>query len=274
MSDAKPRIGLALGGGGVKGIAHIPLLKLLDKHGLQPSQISGTSMGAIIGAMYATGLSGAEIEQRVRDRIGETGESVRAFFRKGRNLIRWVRLFSIERERGGFVAADGLFDKLMSELKGLQFSELAIPFCASAVDFHLGTEVCLREGEVESAVRASMAVPGVFAPIRFGERLLVDGGLVNNLPTNHIQNCDIKIASDVIAPPVVKDPKATEVISGALSIVISHATRCSLEAHPVDVLCQSNMEGIEAYDLRRIPDALERGEEAAAAIEPQLLERI
>ncbi len=278
MYHDKPRLGLALGGGAVRGLAHIGLLKILDKHDIKPATISGTSMGAIIGALYASGLTGLEIEQRVREHLIEPGDKLKTIYKKRSKLVKWAKVFGYEKARGGLVKAEGLFTHLFDELIDTQFEQLDVPFTCIATDFHRGIEVALREGELLPAVLASMAVPGFFAPVQVqheGEnRTLVDGGLTNNLPTSHIQDCEIKFASDVMALPKKQDPKTLEVVNGAINIMVVNASRLSLHAHPVDLLIQPHAEGVDAFDFHKIDEVLKRGDEEAALHEAQILDLV
>lgn len=276
------KIGLALGGGAVKGLAHIGLLKLLDKHQIKVDHISGTSMGAIVGALYATGMSAEEIEARVKEHIVGPGEKLKAIFQKRGKLLRWAKIFGYEKNSGGLVTADGLFKHLFEELNDLEFNQLKIPFSCAATDFYTGKEVILNNHLVLSAVRASMAVPGIFAPVTCSlegkEHCLIDGGLVNNLPTNQIQQCDFKIASDVIAlSPKTKPktrPKTLTVVNGAINIMLQHATALALERYPADFIHHCASEGVEAFDFHKIGEVLQRGDEAALANEARLLKAI
>ncbi|MFL0811296.1 MAG: patatin-like phospholipase family protein [Agarilytica sp.] len=252
---------LALGGGGVKGLAHIPLLKFLDTLGLKPTAIAGTSMGAIIGALYASGLSGIEIEQRVNKHLFLREDGFRGNFRRRKHLVKWLKVFSIEKSRGGFVAADGLFEHLFTELVGQEFANLAIPFTAIATDFHSGKEIALNSGPLLPAVQASMAVPGVFAPVEIGEQLLIDGGLVNNVPVNQLYGKgQLLIASDVISLSGIKQPKTTQVLSGALSILLQKLTQVEFEKFPPDFVFQPDTQEIDAFDFHKIVQVLARGE--------------
>ncbi len=263
-------LGLALGGGGVKGLGHIGLLKMLDQHGLRPDLIAGTSMGAIVAALYAHGLSGRDIEERVRAHIITRGERVRDIYGKRSKLMLWSRIFRLERNPGGLLAADGLFAHLFSELVDLNFEDLAMPLTVIATDFHTGEEYPIRSGPVLPAVRASIAVPGVFAPVRHQGRLLIDGGLVNNLPTSHVHDSDFVIASNVITLPVSDTPKTLEVIDGAINIMVTHVTRQALAQFPADILVQVDSNGIDAFDFLKIEEALARGDIAAAKALPEL----
>ena len=256
--------GLALGGGGVKGLAHIALLKKLDDMDCKPARIAGTSIGAILGALYAAGLSGRDIEARVRDHIFSRGAGLKHAYKKRRHLVKWVKVFAFERERGGIITADGLFEHLFTEIANLSFEELDIPFTAIAADFHNGQEVALNSGSLLDAVRASMAVPGVFAPVAIGDRLLVDGGVVNNVPCEHAA-VGIKgplIASDVISLSKTSNPKTTQVLSGALSIMLRQATELNYKRHPPDFIFRPDTRNIDAFDFHKIAKTLERGEES------------
>lgn len=262
--------GLVLGGGGVKGLAHIALLKQLDHIGIKPSRIAGTSMGAIIGALYAAGLSGEDIEKRVRDHTVSKHGGLKETLKKSKQLFRWVQIFSFEKKRGGLVNAAGLFEHLFSELMDLDFAELEIPFSAAATHYLDGVEVVLDKGPLLPAVKASMAVPGIFAPVRLDRGLLVDGGLTNNLPCSHIkQDLDLVIASDVITLPKDQEPSSTQAMSGAVDILLVAATQQQLKEHPADFIFQPNTAGIDVFDFHKINDILERGEEEA---EPRINE--
>ena len=264
--------GLTLGGGAVKGLAHIGLLKLIDKHGLTPAHISGTSMGAIIGALYAHGISGQEIETRIREHIIGPKDKFKHVFRRRKKLIKWLKVFGLEKSRGGLITADGLFTYLFDELIGLDFEDLDIKFSVSTTQFYSGKELIIDSGDLLPAVQASMAVPGVFAPVTVGSNVLVDGGLVNNLPCSHIQNCELKIASDVISLPSKDTLKTLDVVNGAINIMIVNTTEQIMKAYPVDLINKVDLQDIEAFDFHRIDDVLKIGDQAAADIEKSLLE--
>ncbi|WNO09066.1 patatin-like phospholipase family protein [Teredinibacter sp. KSP-S5-2] len=263
LAQSKKNFALALSGGGVKGLAHIALLKEFDRHGLRPSLISGTSMGAIIGALYARGLSGQEIEDKVRSHILQKGEKVKSVFKRRKHLLKWAKVFTFEKSRGGFFTADGLFEHLFYELKDCHFSDLATPFVAVATDFYTGHEVELSQGELLTAVKASMAVPGVFAPVEVNDRLLVDGGVVNNLPVKQIFNkADVTFASDVISLHQKRDPNPIQSLSGSVNIMLRQSTRLQLEAYPVTHLIEPDTTGVELFDFRKIGKILTMSEQS------------
>ena len=121
-------LGIALGGGGIRGLAHIPILKVLDEAGVRPARIAGTSMGAVIGALYATGMTADAIEERVRKHIVLKRDNLKSIIKKRKQLINWIRVFGPEKDRGGLVDADGLFQHLFDELLDLTFEKLPTPF--------------------------------------------------------------------------------------------------------------------------------------------------
>jgi NTE family protein len=255
---------LVLGGGGVKGLAHIALLKRLDALKAKPSFIVGTSMGAIIGGLYAAGVSGEEIEARVRAHIINPGEKVNDIFKKHKALFKWAKVFSFEKSRGGFLAAEGLFEHLFSEIVDMTFNDLETPFMAVATNYFSGDAIGLADGELLPAIKASMAVPGVFAPVKLGGTLLVDGGLVNNLPCDFAAERGMKIiASDVIGLPEAQDPNTLQIMSGALHIMLEARTQERLKKYPVDYLFKPNTLGIDAFDFIKIASVLQCGDTAA-----------
>jgi NTE family protein len=184
-SPDKPSIGLALGGGGARGLAHVGVLKALEREGIPFDFIAGTSMGGIIGAMYAAGMS-----------IGELEEEALSIARP-RNMLRFIDLTL---SHTGLVSGKALHDYLVEKLGGdLTFDELTIPLAVVAVDLISGREVHLHEGSVVDAVRATSAFPGVIDPVSISPYRFTDGGILNNVPADVAREmgADIVIAVDV-----------------------------------------------------------------------------
>lgn len=269
------KVALVLGGGGVKGLAHITLLKKLDEMGIRPSVIVGTSIGALIGALYAHGLSGEAIEARVREHIINEGESKRDVLKKSKKLLRWMQVFSYERGRGGLLSVDGLLRYLFSEIIDCDFSALEIPLITVATDLYAAKEVAFSTGELLPAVLASMAVPGVFAPVKIEGKTYVDGGVLNNLPCSYVgDGIDCIIASDVISLTTETSLSNTGVISAAINLMIRSASQKQLLEHPADFLFRPNTEGIDAFDFHKIKRILECGEEAMRLQNAELMAQI
>ncbi|MGM0412786.1 MAG: patatin-like phospholipase RssA [Pseudomonadota bacterium] len=177
MTD-RPRIGLALGTGAARGWAHIGVIQALAERGIRPDIVCGTSIGALVGASWAADDMG-RLEEWLR---GLTRRDVLGYmdFTMGSGLIHGRRLFEFFRER----------------FEDQPIAELAVPWGAVATDMHTGMEVWLREGSTLDAVRASISLPGLFTPVKYGDRWLVDGGLVNPVP---ISMCRALGAETVIA---------------------------------------------------------------------------
>ena len=180
----KPRLGLALSGGGARGLAHIGALKALEEAGIQPDYLAGASMGGVIAAAYAAGLKPDEIEQIAAD----TSQT--------RNLL---RLADLSLPRQGIFRGKRLLAFFEQHLQGRTFAELQIPLTLIAVDLNTGQEVRLQEGSVAQALRATVSVPGLLAPVVQGGMRLVDGGLLNNLPVDVARQmgADVVLGVDV-----------------------------------------------------------------------------
>lgn len=191
-SAEQPKVGLALSGGGARGLAHIGVLKVLEREEIPIDFLAGTSMGGVIAAGYAAGLDAAYLEQ----------EALR--------MSRWRSLLPlVDRSLPGLglVKGERVRDYLVSHIGETTFDQLRIPLALVAVDLLTGEEVVLRSGVVADAVRATISLPGVFAPFPLDGRLLVDGGVLNNLPADVVRGmgADVVIAvyvsADAELPP-------------------------------------------------------------------------
>jgi NTE family protein len=210
--DKKPKVVLVLSGGGAKGVAHIPLLQKLDSLHIVPDLIIGNSMGSIIGGLYAMGYSGDSIEKITKsidwDRILGGGQSLRAVsVEEKKEFQRYLVGIGIKDGKPnsiGSILNDQNLREYLSELifpvyNVKDFDKLPIPFRAMATDLVEGKEVVLSEGNLAFAMRASMSLPAVFKPMSYDKTLLVDGGVMNNFPTDIAKQmgADIIIGSDV-----------------------------------------------------------------------------
>jgi len=210
----RPKIGLALGGGGAKGGAHVGVLKLLEELNIPVDYIAGTSIGGIVGGLYATGMTSDQLtdaianidwNEALRDKPPRRDLS----FRKKEENARYLLDLELGIGRGGikwpsgFISGQNLFFLLQSMTLNVadvtDFHRLPIPFECVATDVGSGEMVVLDSGYLATALRATMAIPGVFAPVAFEDKLLIDGGLVNNLPVDVVQKmgADIVIAIDL-----------------------------------------------------------------------------
>lgn len=212
QEGTRPKVGLTLSGGGAKGLAHIGILKAIDSAGLKIDYITGTSMGAIIGALYAVGYSGKEIEQLCQkldwDVLLSNQIPLRSLSMEEKTQYARFALelpFSNNRIKlpTGVIEGQELnirFQELFFNVyKATSFSKLPIPFQCMATNLETGDLVVLDSGNIVNAVKASMAIPSIFTPVTIGDKRLVDGGLVRNFPVKNVKQmgADIAIGSNV-----------------------------------------------------------------------------
>ena len=190
-------IGLALGGGGARGLAHIPMLEVFDELGLRPHRMAGTSIGAVMGALYAAGMTGAQIRERVRGMVITRGDSFREALRK-KEALKSIRFFDVDLRHGGLFKGDRFIAFLYDAMRAATFEELAVPLRVVATDFYAAEQVVLDSGALLEAVKASMGLPGVFTPVTRDGRVLIDGGCVNPLPYDLLDDCELVVAVDVM----------------------------------------------------------------------------
>jgi NTE family protein len=196
-ASSRPTVGIALGAGGANGLAHIPMLEALDELSITPHRIAGSSIGAIIGALYASGMSGREIRELVEVFIISPGEGlVEELLNK--DALRWVEFIEIELGKGGLLNSEGFISFLYDTLKHDNFEALGIPLKVTAADMWTRSGVVLESGQLLPAIKASMALPGIFQPVVIDNRVLIDGGTVNPVPYDLLMaDCDIVIGIDV-----------------------------------------------------------------------------
>lgn len=193
----EPRIGLALGGGGAKGLAHILMLESLDELGIRPRVIAGSSIGAIIAALYAAGLSGRDIRAQIEQFFVDEKEARDKLFALPKS-IRWLDFIDPALTGGGLLDSSDFIEFLGEILPTRRFRELRIPLKVVTADLLTGRQVVIESGDLLPALQASMAVPGVFPPVELNGRRLVDGGVANPLPYDLVRpGSDIVIAIDV-----------------------------------------------------------------------------
>ena len=192
-----PSIGIALGGGGANGLAHILMLEALDEMAITPHHIAGTSIGAIIGALYASGMTGKQIRESVEQFIISPEEHLIEEL-VNKDALRWVEFLDVELGKGGLLSSEDFIAFLYEKLKPKTFEKLKIPLKVTAADLWGREQVVLKSGDLIPAIQASMALPGVFEPVVLNNRVLVDGGTVNPVPYDLLTaECDIVIGIDV-----------------------------------------------------------------------------
>ena len=286
----RPRIGLVLGGGGAKGAAHVGILGVLDELRIPVDCIIGTSMGALVGGTYASGMSAVELEAAIRsiswqEAIARRG--LRAQVPMRRKLVGGTYSNSLEFgvRDGRLVAPTGLINTqnvdltiqyLVGRSRGIaEFDQLPIPFRAVATDMQSGEMVVLDRGDLALAMRASMAVPGVFSPVSMDGRILGDGGLTRNVPVDVArQTC-----ADVVIAVAVPNPRPTAddlrspltMMSRTLDVLVGANERQQLDTlGPADVKIVIDMGDIGSASFDRVDDAIPLGRAAALAHRAEL----
>jgi NTE family protein len=241
------RIGVALGAGGAKGLSHIAFLQALDELGVRPAVIAGSSIGAVIGGFYAAGVSGARLEQLVKE-IGF------------RDLYKIVLDFSILSNSAIF-KGKGVEDFLSREIPARTFEEVEIPLKVVATNFWNRRPVVFESGNLITAIRASMALPAVFEPVLWNDMVLVDGGAVNPLPYDLIlQECDLTIAIDVSGEktyaPEDPVPNMVESILSTFQIMQAAIVAAKKQLSPPDIYIKPALTNIRVLDFYRYKEIL------------------
>lgn len=289
----EPRIGLVLGGGGAAGVAHVGVIRELERLGIRPDVIAGTSMGAIVGGLYAAGLTPAEIETAVTEIDWSTIFNDASDRQLLHPLRRDSRLdpLSVQADLPigigdeGLRADAGLVDavkltlmlrRLVVRAEGISdFDTLPIPFRAVATDLVTGEAVVLGEGDLATAIRASMSIPGLFPPVQIGDRLLVDGGVVNNLPVDvaRAMGVDFLIVVNIPAAEVTQDDVRgfTGALAQTMSIMIAANAKAQVATlGPGDVLLVPDVGEVGILAFEKAASTVSVGRAAVAAAEAQL----
>ena len=280
-----PRIGLALSGGGAKGLAHVGVLKVLDEAGVRIDAVAGTSFGAVVGSLYSLGYSGAAIESLL---LAQDWDAL-IFDRRERRLLPMIRKWGENRFAlslpishgsirlpGGIVEGENM-GVLLSRLtipvhSTTDFSSFPIPFAAVATDIASGTPVVFRSGDLGDAIRASVSLPFVFTPISINGRLLVDGGLVRNFPAEDVgqMNTDFVIGVDIGAPHLSQEEITdfVQILSQALFFTDEADRR--VQRKLCNLLLLPDIDEFSLLDFQNAREIIRKGEESARAMRPTL----
>jgi len=250
-------VGLALGGGGAKGLAHVPMLEVLDELGVKPARIAGTSIGAVMGALYASGISGSRIREGVRRMVIHKGDSFREALKK-RDALRWFEFLDVDFGHSGLFKGDKFIEFLFEQIGKDAFEDLEIPLQVVATDFWTSEQVVLDSGDLLSAVKASMGLPGVFTPVERDGRILIDGGGVNPVPHDLLADCDVILAIDVIGqrqrdrPGQV--PNLVRAVLGTFDIMQTSIVEAKRRLHPPDLYLHPRITGVDLLEFYKADD--------------------
>jgi len=255
-----PRVGLVLGGGGARGFAHVGVIRALEEAGVPVALVVGTSVGSVVGALYASDPDAQRLERTTRGLgLDDFFDFTLAPLHSGSAL--------------GLASGERLERFMLARIGATPIERLRIPFAAVATDLETGEAVVLRSGGVARAVRASCAIPGVFEPVEQGGRLLVDGGVARNLPVRIARElgADVVIAVDVGAPAAGSRPRNfVEVFLRAVSL----AANAEVDAarREADVLLTPDVGAIGLLEFDRKGEAVAAGAAAARAALPRIRE--
>ncbi len=269
------KIGLTLGGGGAKGFAHIPILEVFDELGITPYCITGASIGAILGALYASGHSAADIVGMVEQLMVPRNARFKDLIRN-KDTFKVLSLidphFSFKPQ--GLIKGEKFLSFLYDQMQVSTFEELKIPLKTVATDFWRRKPMVFDSGDLLPAIRASMAIPYIFTPVIFDGRVLVDGGLMNNVPHDLLDSqCDIRIAVDIMgeqSTPKEKPPSPMEAIGHTYQVMMDATAQEKLKNHPVDIYVQPPLLDIEMLDFHKAEAIYKQGLAAKDGFKRQL----
>jgi NTE family protein len=257
--SATPRIGLALGGGGARGIAHLHILEAIDELGLKVHRLAGTSIGAIYGAAYGSGLPAKLLRAHTEEVLGGRLDLMRQLFAARAQPSRhWLNLLPI---RSALLDPLALLDILLPSKVARDFADLKIPLDVVATDFYGQEQAVFNSGALRPAVAGSMALPALFAPVTVDGIALVDGGLVNPLPFDLIAgDCDLTIAIDVSGSRALKangQPTALDVLLASSQIFQRTIVREKLRATRPDIYIDCPVDKFTLLDFHKFKEILE-----------------
>ncbi len=249
-----PKIGLALGGGAARGFAHVGVIQVLEEAGLRPSYVAGTSAGSLVAAIYASGKTGAQLQQ-----VSEAMEEV--------TLADWtLPLFN-----RGMLRGEALARYVNKQVDGRLIEALPLPLGIVATDLNSGQSVLFQRGDTGTAVRASSAVPAVFQPVKIAGREYVDGGLVSPVPVRYARQmgAELVIAVDISSAP--ENNPANDTLQVLLqTFAIMGKSINAFELPSADVVVRPVINGLSSSDFSSRKKSIEAGRQAMLQMLPQL----
>jgi NTE family protein len=247
------KVGLALGGGGAKGVSHLLILEALEEIGLKPYCITGTSIGALIGAMYCAGMPTAEIKEIFLEFSLKDNESLKHLVTR-KHIFKWLDFIGPQFRGRGLIRVENLLTYLFESVHAKRFAQLQTPLRVVASDFWTRQQVVLDKGALIPAIRASMSLPGLFEPVKIADRILIDGGAVNPVPFDLLpKSCDLTIAVDVIGERTVtgKIPSLSEAVFNTYQIMQKSIIREKLAVAPPDIYIEPSVIDVRMLEFYR-----------------------
>jgi len=270
-----PRIGVALGGGSARGLTHIPYIEAMDELGLRPSVISGTSIGALIGAGWASGMSGKEIREHSFNVLG----TLRLI--AGRLWATHVPGFAGIFRNGIPMQLDAtkVVDSFTPENFPLEFKDLKIPLYVVATDYQSWHQVVFSDGLLRPAIAGSIAIPTLFKPVSYANHVLVDGGVVNPLPLDQADiDSDILVGIDVNGDPsealTKTEHRALDMWFGSAQIMMHSLTSHMMAAYPPDIYMRPHVNPFGVLEFWRVREIIAHVEKDKDRFKRALAEKI
>jgi NTE family protein len=245
MSHEQITVGLALGGGAARGIAHIGILQELEHVGIRIDCLAGTSAGAVVGALYASGVTTQELKEFAR-------------------ALKWRDIFAPHVSLKGLVSSKPLVKLLQTYCRATRFEDLQIPFTVVASDFETGESVAMTKGDLFPAVQASCSIPLLCPPVTLNGRYYIDGGFAAEVPVKAVRDmgADVVIACDVNYQANLLT-KPSNVVITLIHFMRLVAKRNAEEAKKqADIIMNVDMKGINLTDLRKGEESIQRGRRA------------
>lgn len=269
------RIGLALSGGGARGLAHIPMLQVLDELGIRPHCIAGTSIGAVMGAIYASGVTGLAIREGTDRMLIKDGDTLKEILAR-KDALAWIRLLDIDFLGNALFKGDAFVEFLYRQILTKTFEELQIPLKVVATDFWNSTQVVFESGDLMRAIKASMGLPGVFSPVHMDGMTLIDGGCVNPLPHDILCDCDIVIAVNVMGrlerSDGQKSPTAFRAVLETFNIMQRTIITEKLAKCQPTIYIEPDIPNVDLLEFHKAPEIYAQAEKAARELRNRLLD--
>lgn len=271
-----PTFAVAFGGGGARGLAHIHIIEVLDELGIRPAAISGSSIGAIMGAAMASGMSGQEIRDHTLSVLTNRVDVMNRLWKLRPNGFAGLLPNAF---RIGQFDIEKIVEAFLPPAVKRDFSELPIPLSLTGTDYYMQEEVCMEEGDLRSAIAASAAIPAVFRPVRRNDRMLIDGGIFNPVPFEHLEGkADFVIGIDVVGGPEgdpSKFPGTVDILFGTSQLMMQSIISMKLKVHRPAIFLRPPVNKFRVMDFLKaktilretvsVRDELKRAVEAAIA---------
>ena len=249
-----PKLGLALGGGAARGFAHIGVIQVLEEAGLRPDFVAGTSAGSVVAALYASGKTGAQLQQ-----IGESMEEAA--------ITDWtLPVFN-----SGILRGDALARYVNQQVGGRSIENMNVPLGIVATDLYSGEMMVFQRGDTGLAVRASSAVPAIFQPVKISGRSYVDGGLVSPVPVRAARSmgAQVVLAIDITSPPDSSGSDNTITVLLQTASIMGKSIN-AFELKEADVVVRPDLRAVSSADFSSRKKAIEAGRRAMLELVPQL----